>query len=136
MHVFLVRHGHSDPGNPDDLRPLSSRGRNEARTLAEALAGHPTPPELVVSSPLLRARETAEAIAEATSAELRVDERLAPGATLELLRQALEGIEATVAAVGHQPDCSEIAIALTGDDPGFPTGGFFEVELRPDEGSG
>jgi phosphohistidine phosphatase SixA len=129
MHVFLVRHAHSDPGDPDELRPLSARGRGEARALAERLAGHATPPRIVVSSPLLRARETAEAISEATSAELRIDERLAPGATLELLRESLEGAGEPVAIVGHQPDCSEIAIALTGSDPGFPTGGVVEVDL-------
>jgi phosphohistidine phosphatase SixA len=129
MHVFLVRHAHSDPGDPDELRSLSARGRGEARALAERLAGHATPPRIVVSSPLLRARETAEAISEATSAELRVDERLAPGATLELLREALESAGEPVAIVGHQPDCSEIAIALTGSDPGFPTGGVVEVDL-------
>jgi phosphohistidine phosphatase SixA len=129
MRVFLVRHAHSDPGDPDELRPLSVRGREEARALGERLAAHPTPPQFVVSSPLLRARETAEAIADATAAELRIDDRLAPGATLELLRQSLEGVGTTAAAVGHQPDCSEIALALTGDDPGFPTGGFAELEL-------
>jgi phosphohistidine phosphatase SixA len=129
MHVFLVRHAHSDPGDPDELRPLSARGRGEARALAERLAGHATPPRIVISSPLLRARETAEAISEATSAELRIDERLAPGATLELLRESLEGAGEPVAIVGHQPDCSEIAIALTGSDPGFPTGGVVEVDL-------
>jgi phosphohistidine phosphatase len=136
MRVYLVRHAHSDPGDPDELRPLSSRGRREALALAERLADHPTPPQLVISSPLLRARETADAIADATAAELRVDERLAPGATLELLQQVLDGAEAPIAIVGHQPDCSEIAIALTGDDPGFATGSFVEVDLGPDEGSG
>lgn len=135
MRVFLVRHAHSDPGDPDDLRPLSPRGQGEASALAQQLAEHPTPPLLVVSSPLRRARETAEAIADATSAELRVDERLAPGATLELVREALDDVEGPVATVGHQPDCSEIAIALTGDDPGFATGSFVEVDLGDGQAS-
>jgi phosphohistidine phosphatase len=130
MRVFLVRHAHSDPGDPDELRPLSARGREEARALGDRLTTHPTPPELVLSSPLLRARETADAIAHAASIELRVDDRLAPGATPELFEAALGDAEAAVvAAVGHQPDCSEIARALTGDDPGFPTAGFAELEL-------
>jgi len=127
--VFLVRHGHSDPGDPDDLRPLSTRGRGEASAVAERLAAHATPPRLVLSSPLVRARETAQAIAGAVAAELRVDERLAPGATAEELQQALQGAKGPVAAVGHQPDCSEIALALTGRDPGFSPGGFAELEL-------
>jgi phosphohistidine phosphatase len=135
MRVFLVRHAHSDPGDPDELRPLSARGREEARALGERLAGHETPPRVVVSSPLLRARQTAQAISDATSAELRVDDRLAPGATLELLQEALDGLSEPAAAVGHQPDCSEIAVALTGSDPGFPTGGVVELDLGQDQTS-
>ena len=131
MLVFLVRHAHSDPGEPDELRPLSARGRGEAQELAERLAAHSTPPRLVLTSPLLRARETAEAIADATAAELRVDERLAPGADADSLQESLEGESGPVAAVCHQPDCSEIALALTGDDPGFPPGGVAEIELSP-----
>ena len=129
MLLFLVRHAHSDPGDPDDLRRLSSRGRDEARALAERLAVHSTPPRLVVSSPLLRARETAEAIADAVSVPVQIDEGLAPGTTLERLRVAVAGAESPVAAVCHQPDCSEIALELTGHDPGFPPGGVAELSL-------
>jgi phosphohistidine phosphatase len=129
MLVFLVRHAHSSPGEPDDLRPLSPRGREEARDLAERLSVHPQPPQLVLSSPLLRARQTAEAIAHATSAALRVDERLAPGATAEGLREAMRETTGPVAAVCHQPDCSEIALELTGNDPGFPPGGVAEITV-------
>lgn len=129
MLLFLVRHAHSDPGDPDDLRALSARGKEEARALAERLAAHPTPPRLVVSSPLLRARETAETIAATASAELRIEERLAPGASAEDLREVVRETEAAVAAVCHQPDCSEIALELTGTDPGFPPGGVAEISL-------
>jgi len=129
MLLFLVRHAHSDPGEPDELRPLSARGRGEAQALAERLAAHSTPPRLVLTSPLLRARETAEAVAEATAAELRIDERLAPGASAEKLQESVDGESGPVAAVCHQPDCSEIALALTGRDPGFSPGGVAEIEL-------
>jgi len=129
MLVFLVRHAHSEAGEPDELRPLSQRGREEARALAGRLAGHPTPPELVLSSPLLRALETAEAIAEAASVELRVDERLAPGTTTEDLREAVREVVGPVAAICHQPDCSEIALELTSEDPGFPPGGVAEITV-------
>ncbi|MBA3376839.1 MAG: histidine phosphatase family protein [Actinobacteria bacterium] len=129
MLLFLVRHAHSDPGDPDDLRPLSARGREEARAVAERLAAHTTPPRLVLSSPLLRARKTAEAIAAAVSADLRIDERLAPGTTVEGLSDAVAGAHDAVAAVCHQPDCSEIALELTGRDPGFPPGGVAELSV-------
>jgi len=127
--VFLVRHAHSDPGEPDELRPLSARGREEAHALAARLAAHETPPAVVLTSPLARARETAELIAQATQTDVRADDRLRPGATLDLLRGALEGLQSPVAAVAHQPDCSEIALALTGRDPGFPPAGVAELEL-------
>jgi phosphohistidine phosphatase len=129
MLLFLVRHAHSDPGDPDDLRPLSTRGQHEAQTLADRLAAHQTPPRVVISSPLLRARETAETIARAASAEVRIDERLAPGTSPDALREVVRGATAAVAAVCHQPDCSEIALELTGRDPGFPPGGVAEIDL-------
>ena len=127
MRLFLVRHAHSDPGDPDSLRPLSARGREQARELGERLA--PVKPALVLASPLLRARETAVAIAKAADVEVRIDDRLAPGATADDVLAAIEGAGSTVVTVGHQPDCSEIAVALAGHDPGFPTAGVFEVEL-------
>jgi phosphohistidine phosphatase len=127
MLLLLVRHAHAEKGDPDDLRPLSKRGRDEARAVARQLTEHATPPTLVLTSPLLRARQTAEQIAQATGAELRVDERIAPGLTPDLLLTALGDEHGPVAVVGHQPDFSEIAFALTGSDPGFPTGGVAEI---------
>ena len=129
MLVFLVRHAHSDPGEPDDARTLSARGREEAAALGERLGAHPTPPRIVLTSPLVRARETAELIGEATGSEVRADERLRPGANEELLREAVSGLDGPVVAVAHQPDCSEIALALTGHEPGFPPTGVTELEL-------
>ena len=129
MLIFLVRHAHAEPGDPDELRPLSPRGREEARVLGERLAKYALPPQLVFSSPLLRARQTAEAIAEPISAELRVEDRLSPGATADDLRAVVRKEDGPVAAVCHQPDCSEIALELTGRDPGFAPGGVAEIML-------
>lgn len=131
MLFFLIRHAHAEKGDPDALRPLSERGREEARGLGERLAAHETPPVLVLTSPLLRARQTADAVAQAAGVEVRIDDRLAPGATEAHFRGALEDVTEPVGVVGHQPDCSLFASALTGSDPGFPTGGF--VELRLDD---
>jgi len=129
MLVFLVRHAHAVAGDPDELRELSKRGRHEAQAVAERLAAHATPPALVVTSQLVRARQTAELIASTVGVDLREDERLAPGATADDLLAAVAGETGPVATVGHQPDCSEIARELTGNDPGFPTGAAFELRL-------
>jgi phosphohistidine phosphatase len=128
VRLILVRHAHAEPGDPDELRPLSERGREEARALAKRLdEAHP---ELVLTSPLLRARETAQAIAKESGAELRIDDRLAPGASADDVLAAVGDSEATVVTVGHQPDCSEIALSLGGIDPGFKPAGFYELVLN------
>ena len=127
MRLFLVRHAHSDPGDPDELRPLSERGRKEARTLGKRLAA--ARPELVLASPLLRARETAAAVAKATGAELRVDDRLAPGASAQDVLAASAGSSGSVVAVCHQPDCSEIALALGAGPRDFAPADVAEIVL-------
>ncbi len=127
MQVILVRHAKAEQGQPDELRPLSRSGREAAALLGDLLAERHL--DAVVSSPLRRALETADAIAAAAGLEAIVDARLAPGATVEGLRGAVEGRGETVVAVGHQPDCGEIVFALTGREVAFPTAGFAEVEL-------
>ena len=127
MRVFLVRHAEAAPGEPDELRRLTSAGRDAARALGERLAGeHPT---AVVTSPLLRARETADLIARACTFEATADDNLAPGATAAALRAAAADKGSTVVAVGHQPDCSEIVLELTGRDVSFPPAGVAELDL-------
>jgi phosphohistidine phosphatase SixA len=59
------------------------------------------------------------------------DDRLAPGATPDDVRAAIAGRGDEVVVVGHQPDCGQIAAALTGGpEPSFPAGGLFVVELE------
>jgi len=127
VRLFVVRHAEAAPGEPDAQRPLTEAGRASARALAEKLAGENL--DAVISSPLLRARETAQAIANAAGLFAEADDRLAPGATAESLRATIEGRGETVVTVGHQPDCGEIVLALAGYQPAFPPGGVAEVEL-------
>ena len=131
VRVYLCRHAKAAPGEPDDLRELTPKGRRQAEALGEQLAALPNPPALVLSSPLVRARQTAEAIAAATGAQLEIERRLAPGATVDDLRDAVAGRDGPVATVGHQPDCSEIAFAVTGVDPGFSPGAMAQLDVEP-----
>jgi phosphohistidine phosphatase len=126
--LFLIRHAEAASGEPDELRSLTPAGRDAARALGEQLAGAGL--DAVLASPLLRARETADAIAKASGLEMEADERLAPGATLDDVRAAVAGRGGRVAVVGHQPDCSLIATALSGADPGFRPGGFARLDLN------
>ena len=127
MRLFLVRHAEAAPGEPDELRPLTAAGRAVARDLGERLAAER--PDAVVSSPLLRARETAEQIARGAGLTPEADERLAPGATTEDLQAAVADRGDTVVAIGHQPDCSAIVLALTGREVPFAPGAMHEVQL-------
>jgi phosphohistidine phosphatase len=127
--VHLCRHATAAEGEPDELRELTARGVEEARALGRRLAASSESPAVVLTSPLLRARQTAELLAEESGAELRVEPQLAPGATVDALRRAVGDVGGPVATVGHQPDCSEIALALTGRDPGFRPGGVARLEL-------
>jgi phosphohistidine phosphatase SixA len=127
MRIFLVRHAHAAAGEPDELRPLTPEGHAAAGELATRLAAEQ--PTAVVCSPLLRAHQTAEAIAEAAGLEAEVDERLAPGATSLTLREAVEERGGTVVAVGHQPDCSEIVLKVTGRRVSFAPAHVEELRL-------
>jgi phosphohistidine phosphatase len=127
VRLYLIRHAEAEKGEPDELRRLTPEGREAARRLGKELAAEDI--AVVLSSPLLRARETAELVAKACGIEAEVDERLAPGATVADVRAAADERGDGVAMVGHQPDCSEIALALTGSDPGFPAGGLARLEV-------
>ena len=127
MRLFLVRHAEAAPGEPDDLRPLTPAGRAAARALGERLA--PEHPTAVVSSPLLRARETADLVARAADLTPEADERLAPGASADDLKAAVADRGEIVVAVGHQPDCSAIFLALSGQEADFAPGAVRELNL-------
>jgi phosphohistidine phosphatase len=129
MRVYLCRHAEAASGDPDELRELTAAGLDQARALGGHLAELPHPPVLVLTSPLVRARQTGAEVAAATGAPARVEEALAPGATADALAAVLAGVAGPVATVGHQPDCSEIALAVLGHDPGFPVAGMAELEL-------
>ena len=131
MRLFLVRHAEAAPGAPDDLRPLTARGREQARALGKRLAADGARPDAILSSPLLRARETAQELGRAVGVVAEPDERLAPGATADDVRAAARGRGETVVVVAHQPDCGEIAAALTGErPPRFAPGDCVTVDVR------
>jgi len=130
MQLYLVRHANATPGDPDELRPLSDEGREQARELGERLRDDGVAPEVVLTSPLLRAQQTGEALAVATGSTIESDERLAPGATAEGVREAVSGRGERVVVVGHQPDCGRIAATLGGGvEPPFPPAGMAVFEL-------
>ncbi len=127
MKLVLVRHAEAASGDPDELRALTPGGHEQARRLGERLRGDGLEPDAVLTSPLLRARETA---AELGFGEAEPLDGLGPGATEDDVRAAIAGRGATVVVVGHQPDCSRITAALRGGpEPPFPTASAQIIEL-------
>ena len=127
MRLVLVRHAEAAPGDPDELRALTPEGVEQARRLGEQLRADGIEPDAVLSSPLLRARETATALGFGAPEPVGV---LGPGATVEDVRAAIEGRGETIVVVGHQPDCGRIAAALRGgEEPRFPPAGAQIIDL-------
>ena len=130
MRVYLVRHAEAEPGEPDALRRLTPLGRRQATELGERFAREQIGAAAVVSSPLVRARETADAIAAELGLAAAADERLAPGANADALRSLAADYGRTFIAVGHQPDCGKIAGEIRGEPPpAFPVAGVCELDL-------
>jgi phosphohistidine phosphatase len=127
MRLVLVRHAEAAPGSPDELRTLTAKGVEQARQLGERLRSAGIEADVVLTSPLLRARETGAALGFGAP---EAHEALAPGATDEDVREAIAGRGDIVIVVGHQPDCGRIAAALgEGVEPEFPPAGAVVLDL-------
>src|SRR5262249_31653890 len=123
MQLYLIRHANATPlgenGITEDaLRPLTSKGHEQARAIGPGLLRRGVRLGALVSSPLLRARETAEDIAQTVGErglELKTCDDLAPGGKRKQLRNFIRDLGVDSAAlVGHLPDLGEFAAWLIG----------------------
>jgi phosphohistidine phosphatase len=119
IRVYLVRHGISEdpvPGQPDESRPLTPKGRKRFRRTARAFAGLEEEVHHLLTSPLVRAVQTAEILARAIKQdEVGILEELRSGAPVpELLSVLAARIrkDESVALVGHDPQMSRLVVAL------------------------
>src|SRR5437867_8026240 len=124
MELYFLRHGEADWPDwkkPDDERPLTKRGKKEMRDVAKFLGRLKVQPDLIVTSPLPRAAQTAEIAADHLKAKLRNDESLAPGFGMNKLRTVLKRHRAkALMLVGHEPDFTQTISELTGAYFNFP----------------
>lgn len=142
MRVFIIRHAIAadrGPGVVDDERRLTKRGKKRFRAAARGLARLFDRPAAMVSSPLVRARQTARIAARAWDRlPFTRDEALA-GGSVEDVVDLLQRFPAStsVALVGHEPQLSELLAHLVGapeaDRLAFKKGGVAVVDL--DEGT-
>lgn len=144
--IYLIRHATAEPANgtPDSQRRLTEEGRREARFAGLALKKLESPITRILSSPFLRAQETAQLMAEALGPGLKVDirERLASGATpsdiLDVVKA--EPRDEGIAVVGHNPEIGILTALLVALVPGgtvsFRPGSICCVELARDRDAG
>jgi phosphohistidine phosphatase len=146
LELYLLRHADAGdaaawPGD-DAERPLSKKGRRQAKRLAGLLRELGLRVDEVVTSPLLRAAQTAKPVAKASGIDLRVDERLGYGfGTHELaaLVAALDPGVQRVLLVGHDPGFTEGASFLVGTHVSMVKGALVRIDLpdrRVGAGSG
>jgi phosphohistidine phosphatase len=122
--LLVFRHGKSDwpEGVPDAKRPLGTRGRRDAPAAGAWLVSAGLRPDLVISSPAVRARETWELAATALdeAPPVSYDKRVYAAPVprlLEVLRDTPDDVQ-TLVLVGHNPGLQELVDALADDgDP-------------------
>jgi phosphohistidine phosphatase len=137
--LLLVRHAAAvpagTPGIADDERPLTPKGASKFRIAAKGLARIARRPDVLLTSPLPRARATAEIAAQAFKRiEPTVEPALAHGSVDDVLTAlGKRPAGATVALVGHEPTMSMILARLLGAADGerlaFKKGGAALVDL-------
>jgi phosphohistidine phosphatase len=125
VRVTLIRHAEAGDDAPrDESRALTVRGRADARRLGRALARRGVRFSLIVTSPLVRAVQTAEIVAAAIGYRGRMpaDDVLEPEAAASGVVALLSklGNEKSVALVAHEPILSAVAAALL-HEPRYPS---------------
>jgi len=117
MDLFLLRHADANTqAATDDARPLSEKGISQAKKVGRFCKEHDLKPDLILTSPVRRAAETAEIVAEILKGEFMTEQWLACGMQPETALEELRGYERfeSVMIVGHQPDFSLLAAHLLG----------------------
>jgi phosphohistidine phosphatase len=136
--IWLLRHGDAEDGSPDAQRPLTDKGRAQAEAAGAALAALGVRLDACLTSPRVRAVDTAKLACGPLGVEPQVEEALSGGA-FDPDEVAL-GHGDEVLLVGHEPDFSEAIARLTGGRADMKKGGLAAIDsgtlrvlLRPKE---
>ena len=144
MLLYLLRHGLAvEPGTPgfktDAERALTPKGRRQMRKIAQAMAEMELDFDLILASPFVRARQTAEIVATTLKLKKRLQfsNALAVGGDPALLFRQIERIKPlpeNLLLVGHEPGLSQMmSLLLTGNTQlpvVFKKGGLCELEIN------
>ncbi len=136
--IWLLRHAEAKDGTPDEQRELTAAGEEQARAVGEALVRLGIELSACVSSPKVRALQTARLACEPQGIEVKEDRRLEGGPFDP--REVAADLGPEVLLVGHDPDFSLALHTLTGAQVRMKKGGLAGVDrgelkvlLRPAE---
>jgi phosphohistidine phosphatase len=125
--IWLLRHGDAADGSPDSERPLTDKGRRQARAAGAALKAIGVRPAACLTSPKVRAAETARIACEQLGdVEPQLEPKLAGGPFDA--EELAAGLGDDVLLVGHDPDFSSAVQSLTGARVSMKKGGLAGVE--------
>ncbi len=140
MKLYVIRHGEAIDRSAavrEEDRWLTPAGRYEFRANARRLAKKGIVPDCIVTSPLVRAVQTADILADVLGfgGEIRVSRELAPGFGVEGLFRLVDanGTPRSLAVVGHEPDLGEVVARLLGIEGALllKKGVIMALELEP-----
>jgi phosphohistidine phosphatase len=134
--LLIMRHAKSswkEEGQHDHERPLNKRGKRDAPRMGEWLRAESLEPDLIVCSSAVRARKTAEAVAEASrfGGEIEISANLyaaEPEAYFGVL-SALPDKPQRVLVIGHNPGLEQLVNDLTGEAVSMSTAAIAQVTL-------
>jgi phosphohistidine phosphatase len=137
--LYLVRHAIAadrGPAWPDDSkRPLTAKGTTRMREAARGLRSLDVTIDVILTSPLVRSKQTADALADAIrpAPPVNVVPALAPGGTPQQVAEALDAFRKArrMALIGHEPGLGELAAWFTGARAPLPfkKGGVCRIDL-------
>jgi phosphohistidine phosphatase len=127
MQLLVARHGIAEPFGPDGSdasRRLTPEGIEKTRAAARGLVFLGPRPDVIFTSPRVRAAETARIIGQAFDIEPRVLKSLAEGSPAAVLQDLAANRRDTLCIVGHEPVLSRLIELACGASPG----GFIEMK--------
>ena len=145
MRLFLLRHGIAEDGSPgrcDFDRALTEEGRAELAPIARGMRRLKVAPDPILTSPLVRARQTAEIVAHVLGSAVEIVDELSSGADFDVFRRLLQRYDVpALMLVGHEPDFSGAAAAFVGAELGalvLKKAGLIRIDVqgRPEPGAG
>lgn len=141
--LLVLRHAKSSWGDSsltDWERPLSERGLRDAPRVGQLLREHAIVPDVIITSDALRARTTAQAVAESAGhkRELVIEPALYlanPDDIIAVLNSRADDSAGTVMIVGHNPGLEDLLERLTGEQHEMPTAALAQLALPIDRWS-